>query len=211
MKEVLCYGDSNTYGRDPLTTKRFKRNVRWPGVLQNTLGSDYHIIEEGLNGRTTVWDDPVRGRTKRNGSLYLLPCLESHSPIDLVIIMLGTNDLKMRFSVSAYDIGQSIGALIEIVKISKSGPNDGAPKILLLAPPPLGKLTEYADTFTGGPAKSRELAAHYKNIAQEHGCEFFDTGTVIKSSKVDGLHFDPEGHEALGKAVAEAVNKILNL
>ena len=210
MKEVLCYGDSNTYGRDPLTTKRFKRTVRWPGVLQNTLGSDYHIIEEGLNGRTTVWDDPVRDFTKRNGSLYLLPCLESHSPIDLVIIMLGTNDLKMRFSVSAYDIGQSIGALIEIVKNSKSGPDDGAPKILLLAPPPLGKLTEYADTFTGGPSKSRELAAHYKNIAQEHGCGFFDTGTVIKSSKVDGLHFDPEGHETLGKAVAEAVNKILN-
>ena len=100
--------------------------------------------------------------------------------------------------------------LIEIAKNSKSGPDDRAPIILILAPPPLGKLTEYADTFTGGPSKSRELAAHYKNIAQEHGCGFFDTGTVIKSSKVDGLHFDPEGHEALGKAVAEAVNKILN-
>ena len=207
MIEVLCYGDSNTYGRDPHTNKRYPRDIRWPGVLQNTLGSDYHIIEEALNGRTTVWDDPVRGHTKRNGSLYLLPCLESHTPLDMVIIMLGTNDLKARFSVTAYDIAESMGFLIEIVQRSKSGHDDGTPEILIMAPPPLETLTEYADTFSGGQKKSKELAEHYKRIAKKYGCAFFDTKTVIRSSKVDGLHFDPEDHALLGKAVANLVKK----
>jgi lysophospholipase L1-like esterase len=207
MIEVLCYGDSNTYGRDPVTDKRFPRDVRWPGVMQNTLGSNYHIIEEALNGRTTVWDDPVRGHTKRNGSLYLLPCLESHAPLDKVIIMLGTNDLKARFSVTAYDIAESMGYLIEIVQRSRSGQDDGTPELMIMAPPPLGQLTEYADTFSGGVEKSKELAEQYKRITLKYCCEFFDTGTVIQSSKVDGLHFDPEDHAALGKAVAKIVKK----
>jgi len=210
MFVVLCFGDSNTYGRDAITKKRLERNRRWPGILKNTLGTDYHVIEEGLNGRTTVWDDPVRGHSKRNGSLYLLPCLESHCPIDLVIIMLGTNDLKVRFSVSPYDIGQSICALIDIVQKSNCSPEDDSPEILLLAPPPLGNLTEYAETFMGGIEKSKKLAMHYKTVAQEYECAFFDTATVIQSSKVDGLHIDPEDHEMLGKSVAEVVKKMLH-
>ena len=108
MKTIVCFGDSNTYGRDPVTRGRLDKKTRWPGVLQNTLGEEYEVIEEGLNGRTTVWDDPVRGGPKRNGSLYLLPCLESHTPIDLLVIMLGTNDLKARFSVTPYDIAESM-------------------------------------------------------------------------------------------------------
>ena len=131
MYVVLCFGDSNTYGRDPKTKGRFEHDVRWPGVLAKTLGRGYHVIEEGLNGRTTVWDDPVRGHQKRNGSMYLLPCLESHSPIDLLIVMLGTNDLKARFSVTAYDIGQSMGALIETAQRSGAGRNGGPPKVLV--------------------------------------------------------------------------------
>ncbi len=205
---VLCYGDSNTYGRDAKTKGRFERNVRWPGVLQSTLGSDYFVIEEGLNGRTTVWDDPVRGQAKRNGSKYLLPCLESHSPIDLVIIMLGTNDCKARYAVTAYDIGQSIGYLVDIVKNSHSGRDNMCPEILIIAPPPLEKLTEYADTFTGGVQKSKELSKHYRIIAQQFGCHFFDSVSVIHSSKIDGLHIDPEEHAVLGKSVAEIVRKI---
>lgn len=93
MKNIVCFGDSNTYGRDPVTKGRLDKKTRWPGVLQNILGEEYDVIEEGLNGRTTVWNDPVRGGPKRNGSLYLLPCLESHAPINLLVIMLGTNDL----------------------------------------------------------------------------------------------------------------------
>lgn len=209
MNVVLCFGDSNTYGRDPLTKGRLDRDVRWPGALQKKLGTDYYVIEEGLNGRTTVWDDPVRGHQKRNGSKYLLPCLESHSPIDLLIIMLGTNDLKARFSVTPYDIGQSIGGLIEIAQTSNCGRNETAPAILILAPPPLGKLTEYAETFSGGVEKSKKLASYYRTVAAEHGCEFLDTSTVIQSSSTDGLHVDPDDHEILGKAISEIVRGIL--
>lgn len=207
MKVILCFGDSNTYGRDPVTKGRFDKKIRWTGVLQRTLGEEYYVIEEGLNGRTTVWDDPVRGGIKRNGSFYLLPCLESHAPIDLLIIMLGTNDLKARFAVTPYDIGESMGALIEIAQKSQCGPKGEGPEILIMAPPPLGKLTEWAETFQGGVEKSNKLAAYYESTASSYGCQFFDTATVIQSSKLDGLHFDPEEHAKLGTAVADIISR----
>ena len=207
MYAVLCYGDSNTYGRDAVSKGRLERNIRWPGVLQQLLGEEYYVIEEGLNGRTTVWDDPVRGQNKRNGSLYLLPCLESHSPVDMVILMLGTNDCKTRYCVTPYDIGQSLGYLVEIIQKSNCGRN-GSPSILILAPPPLGKLTEYAETFSGGMEKSRVLAKHYKSIAEQYGCSFFDTSTVIQSSKLDGLHIDPEDHRKLAEAVSVQIKEL---
>jgi lysophospholipase L1-like esterase len=209
MYTVLCYGDSNTYGRDAETKSRLERHVRWPGVLQRLLGEDYYVIEEGLNGRTTVWDDPVRGMFKRNGSLYLLPCLESHSPVDLVILMLGTNDCKARFCVTAYDIGESLGYLIEIIQKSGCG-RKGSPLILILSPPPLGKLTEYGETFSGGVEKSRKLARYYRAVAERYSCEFFDTSTVIQSSRIDGLHIDPKEHEKLANALAEQVHFIID-
>ncbi|MBN2322253.1 MAG: SGNH/GDSL hydrolase family protein [Spirochaetes bacterium] len=206
MITVLCYGDSNTYGRDPVTKRRMERDVRWPGVLQNTLGSNYHVIEEGLNGRTTVWDDPIRpGYFKRNGAWYLLPCLESHCPVDLLILMLGTNDLKAMFSVTPYDIAESMGRLVEIALGSKCGRDDNPPQIAVMCPPPLGKLSEYAETFSGGVEKSKKLAPYYEKVAKKYGCRFFDAGSVIQSSTLDGLHYDPEDHGKLGKAVAGLV------
>lgn len=210
MKTIVCFGDSNTYGRDPVTKGRLDRKTRWPGVLQRTLGEEYHVIEEGLNGRTTVWDDPVRGGSKRNGSLYLLPCLESHSPINLLVIMLGTNDLKARFAVTPYDIAESMGALIEIAQKSQCGLSGKHPDILIMAPPPLGKLTEWAETFQGGVEKSKKLADHYERVASAYGCLFFDTSTVIQSSKLDGLHYDPEEHRKLGMSVANIVIENVN-
>jgi lysophospholipase L1-like esterase len=209
MYTVLCYGDSNTYGRDPVTKKRLPRDVRWPGVLQDELGKGYYVVEEGLNGRTTVWDDPVRGHAKRNGSKYLLPCLESHSPIDLVILMLGTNDLKIRYSVTPYDIAQSIGSLIEIILKSGCGIDDGQPEVLIMAPPPLGTLKEWKETFSGGVEKSVKLAVYCRSIADQYNCSFFDTATVIQCSTIDGLHFDPEEHRTLGRTVAGEVRRIL--
>lgn len=207
MKVILCFGDSNTYGRDPVTKERLDKKTRWPGVLQDILGEQYDVIEEGLNGRTTVWDDPVRGGPKRNGSRYLLPCLESHAPINLLIIMLGTNDLKARFSVTPYDIAESMAALIEIAQKSPCGLAGKAPDILIMAPPPLGNLTEWAETFQGGVEKSKKLAGYYESVASAYGCFFFDTSTVIQSSKLDGLHYDPEEHHKLGMAVADIVIK----
>ncbi len=152
MKTVLCYGDSNTWGYDPATQTRYPRDVRWPGVLRKELGDDYLVIEEGLNGRTTVWDDPIE--LDKNGATYLRPCIQTHKPLDLVIIMLGTNDLKTRFSLPAYDIASGAGVLVDIVMKSDAGIDSSAPDVLLIAPPQAVELTSFAEMFENAVEKS---------------------------------------------------------
>ena len=183
------------------------RDKRWTGVLRQALGEGYLVIEEGLNGRTTVWDDPIEGY--KNGKEYLIPCLETHKPIDLVIIMLGTNDLKMRFSVPACDIAAGAGVLVDIVAKSETGPGDSAPPVLLIAPPPVAKLSEFAEMFEGGKAKSEMLSHHFRLVAEERGCALLDASEVIVSSDVDGIHFDLDEHRKLGEAVAARVRQML--
>jgi lysophospholipase L1-like esterase len=207
MKTVLCYGDSNTWGYDPVSQDRFARDERWPGVLRQELGEEYLVIEEGQGGRTTVWDDPIEGY--KNGKEYLIPCLETHQPLDLVVIMLGTNDLKKRFSVSAFDIANSVGVLVDVVYKSAAGPNGSVAKVLVLAPPPVARLTGFAEMFEGAEAKSRKFSEHYRRIAQEKGCELLDTAQVIVSSDLDGIHFEKSEHQKLGRAVAARVREIL--
>lgn len=206
MKTVLCFGDSNTWGYDPATADRFPKDKRWTGILGKELGDEYEVIEEGLNGRTTVWDDPIEG--DKNGKKQLPACLESHKPLDLVIIMLGTNDLKKRFSVPSFDIANSAGVLVDIVQKSMAGHKNTSPKALLMAPPPTAILTDFAEMFEGAKAKSNKFAEHYRRVAQEHGCEFLDTSKIIVSSDLDGIHFEKDEHEKLGKAVAEFVKKL---
>ncbi|MGA2640810.1 MAG: GDSL-type esterase/lipase family protein, partial [Spirochaetia bacterium] len=109
MREILCFGDSNTWGYDPVTQGRFPGDVRWTGVLQAALGPGFRVIEEGLNGRTTVWEDPVEG--DKMGKRHLPPCLESQAPLDLVVLMLGTNDTKERYSAPPADIAAGVGVL----------------------------------------------------------------------------------------------------
>lgn len=123
MRTILCYGDSNTWGFDPATRTRFAPDVRWTGVLADRLGSEFRVIEEGLNGRTTRWDDPIE--TDHNGLTYLRPCAESHQPLDLIIVMLGTNDLKQRFNLSASDIAQSAAGVAEAAHRFAHGPKGG--------------------------------------------------------------------------------------
>jgi lysophospholipase L1-like esterase len=207
MKTILCYGDSNTRGYIPGIGERFPRDVRWPGVLRRELGDGYEIIEEGLDGRTIVWNDPIERH--KNGRAYLIPCLESQRPIDLVIMMLGTNELKMRFSLSAFDIAEGIRVLVDIVQKSEAGPDGAPPRLLLMAPPPVARLTELAEMFEGAEAKSRRFGEHYGRIAEEQGCEFFDTSDVIVSSDIDGIHFEASEHQKLGEAVADQVKRIL--
>ena len=207
MKTVMCFGDSNTWGADPSLPVRFGPETRWPGVLRNTLGADYWVIEEGLNGRTTVWDDPIEGH--KNGKSHLPSLLLSHHPFDLIIIMLGTNDLKMRFSVPAYDIANSVGVLVDIVYQSGCGPNGGAPQVLIMAPPPVATLTFFAAMFAGAEAKSKQFAAEYERVAQFKNCHFLDAGSIIGSREADGIHFDAPEHIKLGQAVAAKVRKIL--
>jgi len=180
MKRVLCYGDSNTWGWNPSTKERYPEDERWTGILQEKLGNGYKVIEEGLNGRTTVWDDPIEGY--KNGKKYLIPCLESHRPIDLVIIMLGTNDLKKRFSLSAQDIASGVGVLLDIVKKSNSGRLEKPPKLLLVTPPPITELTEFTEMFEEGKEKSIKFTKFYKQVSEEKNCDFFDSSTIVKSS-----------------------------
>lgn len=207
MKTILCYGDSNTWGWNPVDQDRYDMQVRWPGVLRKILGEGYLVIEEGLNGRTTVWDDPIEGY--KNGKEYLIPCLETHRPLDLVILMLGTNDLKMRFSLPAYDIAEGAGVLVDIIQRSEAGRNGSAPKVLLMAPPPVLEVGEFAEMFAGAETKSQQFSRHYRRVVEELECEFLDTADVIVSSNIDGIHFEADEHRKLGEKVASLVRNIL--
>jgi lysophospholipase L1-like esterase len=207
MREILCFGDSNTWGADPSSTGRFPRDVRWPGVLAAALGPRYFIIEEGLPGRTTVWEDPVEG--DKMGKRHLLPCLQSHLPLDLVILMLGTNDLKKRYSAATTDIAQGVACLLDVIAGSGTGPGGKAPSVLLIAPPPLGKLSGFGPMFEGGSEKSRSFSSLYRELAAIRGYPFLDAGAVIRSSDRDGIHFEADQHKKLAEAIAREVAKIL--
>jgi lysophospholipase L1-like esterase len=207
MFEILCFGDSNTWGYDPATAARFPRDVRWTGVLQAELGPGWHVIDEGLNGRTTVWEDPVEG--DRVGKRHLLPCLESQAPLDLVVLMLGTNDLKKRYSAPVIDIGFAIGVLLDIVARSSAGRDGKAPPVLLMAPAPLTRLSQWAELFEGGVEKSRALSALFAEAARARGCAFLDAGALVRPSDLDGVHLDAAGHRTLGLAVAKEVRKMV--
>ena len=204
VRTILCYGDSNTWGFDPESGERFPEEVRWPGVLRTKLGNEYRVIEEGLSGRTTVWDDPIEG-VHKNGRTYLRPCLESHSPIDLVTLMLGTNDLKKRFGSSASDIAQGAAQLAEMVSRSGCGPGGGAPVVLLISPPPVAALSDMAEMFEGANEKSGRFSEHYKHFAEQHGCEYFAASAVIVSSDVDGIHLEADEHRKLGEAITARI------
>ena len=189
MKQVLCYGDSNTWGCIPIVgdeeARRFPPDKRWPGVLRRELGDGYWVAEAGLSGRTTVYDDPLEPH--RNGRKLLLPTLLTNKPVDLVIVMLGTNDLKRRFGASAKEIAEGAGRLADAIAGSGCGPNGSAPATLFVCPPPVARLNDFAEEFEGAAAKSAELAQHVARVAERHSSAFLDAGTVISSSDVDGF------------------------
>lgn len=207
-KVVVCYGDSNTWGADPTGAGRFPPEVRWTGVLQRELGSGYKVIEEGLNGRTTNIEDTIE--EDRNGRRQLPPTLESHRPFDLIVIMLGTNDLKKRNNRSAADIAQSASKLADLARKSACGPGGENPTVLLMAPPATVEAGHGLDLlFEGAAEKSRLFPEQYAFYASAVGVEFLDAGSIIVSSPVDGIHFDPDQHSKLGRAVAQAVRRII--
>ncbi len=212
MKTILCFGDSNTWGHPPIASladiqPRFGFTERWPGVMRQLLGEGYWVIEEGLSARTTVFDDPVEGKHK-NGMSYLLPCLETHAPVDLVTIMLGTNDMKVRFSAPAFDIAWGIAQLATLALSPRFGPGK-SPQVLIICPPRPGKLTAFADLWVGGHEKAEQLAVQYRAQAEALGCGYLDAGTVIKASDIDGIHFDKAEHAKLGAVVADKVRQML--
>jgi len=204
MKTILCYGDSNTWGDPPGGSGRHAWGVRWPGLLQQALGSSVRIIEEGVGGRTTCFDDPLS--PNRNGLAYLSIALESHSPIDLLIVMLGTNDVKVRFNLTPYTIGQGAAEILVLAK--KFEPS--ITNILLVSPTHVVP-TDHAENtlaFEGAVEKSRELAKHYLYFATQLGCHFFDASSVATSSEIDGIHLDEKNHELLAGGMVKEVRKI---
>ncbi len=208
MIRILCYGDSNTWGfRPDKPFTRFPHTIRWTGVLRMLLGDGYEVIEEGLNGRTTVWDDPFGNH--KNGKTYLPPCLESHSELDLVILMLGTNDLKAYFNLTPADVAQGLKALHGIVKSSGAGRDGAAPEILIISPPPLGKLTLLAGAYGDAPLKSLHLAQEIERITRLFGCHFMNAGKIVTSSPIDGVHWEADQHQLFAEAVLEKIQSIL--
>ncbi len=207
MRSLLLFGDSNTHGTMPMPDLdfdgRFDRDDRWAGRLARLLPG-WEVIAEGHPGRTTVHDDPVEG-AHRNGLSVLPALLESHRPLDLVLVMLGTNDLKQRFSVNACDIALSLERLVRVIRGSDCGPGGGAPGVLLVAPPPILEVGCLAGMFAGGAEKSALLAVEIAAAAARLGVPFLDAGQVVQVSPVDGIHYDAAANPALAEAFATAI------
>lgn len=212
MRQIFVYGDSLTWGIIPDTRKRLAFEARWPGVLENTLnalGERMRVLEDCLNGRRTVWDDPFK--PGRNGLQGLAQRIEAQSPLDLVILMLGTNDFQFAHPYNnAWASAQGIAALVTEIRKAPIEPGIKVPPVLVVCPPaierPRGAI---AAKFAGAEERGKGLAAGYRIVCAELGCEFFDAGGVTASSRVDGVHLDAEQHAALGEALARAVREIL--
>lgn len=211
-KHILCYGDSNTFGTNPTHHPvRHPWHIRWTGRLQSMLGPDYRIIEEGMGGRSTVWDDPLE--PGRSGLAFLPVALQSHRPLDLVILSLGTNDCKSVFHASPRVIARGAERLIETIQSFPYGPGLPVPKILLVSPIHMGPgiaESEYPSFDQDSGARVKELAAHYAASAKQYGCAFLDAARVAGPG-CDQLHMDAAGHQALAQALEPLARALLPL
>lgn len=208
MKTVLAFGDSLTWGADPQTGLRHPRQFRWPEVLRSELGEQVQIIAEGLGGRTTCYDDHT-GPACRNGSRALTVALASHMPLDLVIVMLGTNDLKPVHGGRAEAAVSGMRRLAEIVETFPYKPRLARPKLMIVAPPLCVAGTDGQPVGGRSVIESGRLAPLYRKLAAELGHAFFDAGTAARASEVDGVHLDAENTAAIGRALAGPVSDIL--
>lgn len=218
MKNILCYGDSNTWGyiagtmnSTLLLGKRFDFHTRWTGLLQMKLGNNYHVIEEGLNSRTTAHDETWISRTSRNGLKDLPLILEMHYPLNYVVFMLGTNDLKKQFNLSAKQITQGMHKLIQLVKNSHFGPDFFAPRIILIAPSPIFTVNDAAmQSFydENSALKSQELGKYFEELAHMEQCAFLNAGEFVRISPLDGIHLDEQSQEKLAMAIFEKIKSL---
>lgn len=207
MINVLCYGDSNTYGYMPKIGGRFDIDTRWTGRLMKLLGPEYRVIEEGLNGRVTAFS--FHKEQYRNGLTYLKPCLLSHCPLDYVVIMLGTNDCKFFLNQDVNDIMLGMAGLVRLTRDTLRDRQDNLPKILVVAPAAIGEgvcCSIFADECDETSIqKSKEIPAKYKEVAEKYGTLFLDANTIVKVSPDDCEHLDAEGHRVLAEAIAEII------
>src|SRR5215470_3227372 len=212
MQQILVYGDSLSWGIIPETRKRFAFEERWPGVLENGLnaaGLNVRVIEDCLNARRTVWEDPFK--PGRNGLTGLAQRIEIHSPLSLVILMLGTNDFQFSHPYNnAWSSAQGMAALVNEIRQAPIEPEMPVPAILIVCPPPIqSPRGVMAAKFAGAERRCVGLAEAYSEVAKSLSCQFFDAGSVTPSSSVDGVHLDRDQHLTLGAALAAVVEPIL--
>lgn len=209
-KSILCFGDSNTWGYDAETNLRFDEETRWTGLLAQLLGNSYRVIEEGLPGRTSVSEDPLFEGL--SGFDYIYPCIMSHSPLDLVIIMLGTNDTKERFGLTSYNIAQGIVRLAMKAKGIASGREGKTPEVLVVAPAPIGP--QYINSNVGSAMgkncseKSEELSNHLAVLLKESTIHFADAGEHVSMNEIDYMHLDADGHRKMAHFMFHQIQRI---
>ena len=205
IKTILCYGDSNTWGNVPRSEERYPKNIRWPGALQDLLGSNYEVISEGLCGRTLVAEEPTKPH--RTGITHLQAIVESADPVDTTIIMLGTNDVKTTYNLTPSEIAEHLSQTIEFIMNIK-GLNKN-PKILIICPPPviIPKTNDLDSRMIPGLEAFKVLPNLYKEVAQKHGCGFINAGDHVSSSKMDGYHLDDDGHLKLAGVIGDWVKE----
>jgi len=209
MQHILIYSDSLSWGLIPGTRKRLPFEQRWPGVLEGVLiksGLNIRVIENCLNGRRTTWNDPFK--PGRDGSIGLAQVIEMHSPLKLIILMLGTNDFQATHSNDAYLSAQGMSKLVQIIKLSPIEPGMPEPDIMIVAPPgflePKGSI---ASKFIGAQQRSIGLSAELAKVADEHSTLYFDASGVVEASKIDGVHLDENQHSLLGTTIAAMIAK----
>jgi lysophospholipase L1-like esterase len=207
VKHILVYGDSLTWGIIPNTRNRLPFEARWPGVMEAALTRSGHavrVVEDCLNGRRTVWDDPFK--PGRNGLAGLEQRIEINSPLNLVILMLGTNDFQATHDNNAFRSAQGIVALVHAIRRAPIEPGMTCPPVMVVAPPPPAAASgSMAQKFSGADRRSAGIADAYRQVAAELGCHFFDAGLVSTVSRVDGVHLDADQHQALGRDIARSV------
>lgn len=207
-RAVLCFGDSNTWGYLVEGAPRMTRWERWPGVLQLELGDDVHVIEEGLNGRTTAFEDPYR--SGRHGLDALPMLLDTHAPLDAVVIMLGTNDLFVPGDLNAFHAARGVQAMVELIRSREPVVGD-VPAVAVVAPPPFGPIGAWEAESPNARANSARFGEAYRRLAAELDVPLVDLADHVTSSPRDGIHFEVADHEVIGRAVAEAVRPLLGL
>lgn len=213
MLQILVYSDSLTWGIIPGTRQRLSFDARWPGVMENRLNQQrpvVRVIENCLNGRRTVWEDPFK--PGRNGLTGLAQCIEIHSPLSLAILMLGTNDFQSMHTHNAWHSSQGMTALVSAVRQAPVEPGMPVPPVLVVAPPPIDSPKgPIAPKFAGAEKRCLGLAEAYHALAEELGCHFLNAGSITAASRVDGIHLDADQHLLLGEAMATKVASILVL
>ena len=211
MKTVVCFGDSNTWGQDPKTPGgRLPIHMRYTGILQELLGNEYLIREEGVCGRTTAFDDPIDPH--RNGAAYIDCCMLTHMPVDLLVVMLGSNDLKRHLHQNAFSSSRGLELVIRRAQNTEYGAEGLPPKILIVSPIEVAPNIE--ETWIGdyvdnsGREIGLQLSGYYKKIALLYGCAFMDAADFAKPSKIDAIHMGPESHRKLAAAMADKIKEI---